>query len=92
MSVLSLRAQEWIAWAINVRLNLSPPLRPVHVREILEPRFDTVLLDLLDPWDPILHPLIVRAVTREAKAAEWIATRSADPQPPPLERRDPYVV
>lgn len=85
--MLTVRTREWIAWAVNVHLNLSPPLRERHVQAILEPSFDTDLPMLLSSWPAHLHPLIVKNVVRESRTAPWPATRSTDPPPPPLVRR-----
>lgn len=87
MTMLSLRAREWIAWSVNTLLDLSPPVREWHVQAIVEPALDTELPPLLSPWPTHLHPLIVRAVVRESQAGTWINTVSTDPSPPPLIRR-----
>lgn len=85
--MLQLRALEWIAWAVNVRLDLAPPLRAHHVRAIVEPELGAELLPVLAPWPPHLHPLIVQSVVRESQAGEWIRTTSTDQSPPPIVRR-----
>lgn len=89
MALINKRPREWIAWAVTVHLDLVPPLREQQVAEIVEPRFDTDLLELLRPWSAHLHPLIVRCVLRESRIGTWLSVGSTDPPPPPIERR-PY--
>ena len=85
--LLTARALEWIAWAVNVHLNLSPALRPADVRAIVEPELGSELLPVLRRWPPDLHPLIVRSVLRESHAGAWTCVSSTDPSPPPIVRR-----
>ena len=87
MALLTLRAREWIAWAVNVHLDLAPPLREYHVQAIVEPAMDTDLEQLLTPWPAHVHPLIVKSVIRESRMRAWTDVRATDQPPPPLVRR-----
>ena len=77
--LLSDRAARWVAWAVNVGLSLEPDLQARHVQQIVAPSFDTDLIEVLEWWPPVLHPLIVERVLHEAEHANsW-----SDPESPP---------